>query len=251
MRGSPRPTRGGLPESAFRVEGDLVRDHLALVVEKCRCAVRPLSEANPQVVHAVQQRVRGLLAGPRILAGEEVGVVAVRGRMRQLVAVGRPDGPELTVVSGEIVDRPRREAVRVEPASPAQAKAATSPGPCAGRAPGARRGWRRPGRCGAALTDERLAPLGLSARRRASCVVDRGERPVRPCRVLGRDQPRTGPGRGEVVVDAVDGTAGRRLCGNALRHRTRPHPRWPPRPARRPMAMTRPPHPAPGHAGLG
>src|SRR4051794_16434831 len=45
-------TRGGLPESAFRVEGNLVRDDLALGVEKRWCAVRPLPEATTQLVDA-------------------------------------------------------------------------------------------------------------------------------------------------------------------------------------------------------
>ena len=106
-------TRGGLPESAFRVEGDLVRDDLALGVEKYRCAVRPLPEAKTQLVDAVQKSVRGLPAGPGILAGEEVDVVTVRGRKRQLVLVRRSDGPEFAGVSGEKIYRPRLEAVRV------------------------------------------------------------------------------------------------------------------------------------------
>ena len=37
----------------------------------------------------------------------------MRGRIRQLVTVGRADGPELTVVSREIVDGSRLEAVRI------------------------------------------------------------------------------------------------------------------------------------------
>jgi hypothetical protein len=51
--------------------------------------------------------------GTRIPALEKVGVIAMRRRIRQLVTVGRPDGPELTVVSREIVDGSRREAVPI------------------------------------------------------------------------------------------------------------------------------------------
>ena len=64
MTGFSAPT--GLPESAFRVEGDLLRIDPALRVEKCRSAVRPLPEATTQLVDAVQKSVCGLPAGPGI-----------------------------------------------------------------------------------------------------------------------------------------------------------------------------------------
>src|SRR4051794_29568186 len=45
----------------------------------------------------------------RVSAGAEVGVVAMRGRVGQLVAVGCPDGPELAVVPCQIIDGFRLE----------------------------------------------------------------------------------------------------------------------------------------------
>ena len=98
---------------ALRVEVHLSRDHLALVVEEALGAVHALAEPRAHVVDAVHERGGGLVAGARIPAREEVGVVAVRGRVGQLVVVGRADGPELAVVSREVVDGPRLEAVRL------------------------------------------------------------------------------------------------------------------------------------------
>ena len=98
--------------------------HLALVVEQPLGSFHPFSEPGAHVVHAGHQRIGGLVVGTRIPALEEIGVVAMRRRIRQLVTVGRPDGPELTAVSGEIVDGSRCEARPIRPASPAQDKAA-------------------------------------------------------------------------------------------------------------------------------
>ena len=76
-------------------------DHLALLVEQPPGSLHPFSEPHAHVVYAGHQRIGGLVAGTRIPALEKVGVIAMRRRIRQLVTVGRPDGPELTVVSGE------------------------------------------------------------------------------------------------------------------------------------------------------
>ena len=84
----------GLAGTALRVEVHLAGDHLALVVEESLGAFHPFSEPSAQVVHAGHQRCGGLLAGTRISAREEIGVVAMRSRVRQLVIVGRPDRPE-------------------------------------------------------------------------------------------------------------------------------------------------------------
>ena len=46
-----------------------------------------------QVVHVGHQRGGGLIAGMRIAALQEVGVVAMRRRIRQLVTIGRPTAP--------------------------------------------------------------------------------------------------------------------------------------------------------------
>src|SRR3954471_7774275 len=50
-----------------------------------------------------------LVAGARGFAGVEVGVVAMRGGIGQLVAVGRPDCPEFAVMPCEIIDGSRLE----------------------------------------------------------------------------------------------------------------------------------------------
>jgi hypothetical protein len=73
----------------------------------------PLARSETQLVDAVQKSVRGLPAGPGILAGEEVDVVTVRGRKRQLVLVRRSDGPEFAGMPGEKIYRPRLETVRL------------------------------------------------------------------------------------------------------------------------------------------
>jgi hypothetical protein len=63
------------------------------------------------VVHAGQESGGGLRTGLRISGLEEVGVVAVRGRIGDLVAVRRTHASELLVVPGEEVDGRRLQAV--------------------------------------------------------------------------------------------------------------------------------------------
>ena len=121
VQGPPESLHGQALGAVFRVPvgpaGRLqvhrARVHLALVVEQPLGSFHAFCEPRAHVVHAGHQRIGGLVAGTRIPALEEVGVVAMRRRVRQLVTVGRPDGPELTVVSGEIVDGSRREAGRI------------------------------------------------------------------------------------------------------------------------------------------
>src|SRR3954453_19861342 len=74
-----------------------------------RAASTPSANRHAQVVHAGHQRGGGLIAGTRISAVEEVSLVAMRRRIRQLVTIGRPDGSELMAVSREIVNGSRLE----------------------------------------------------------------------------------------------------------------------------------------------
>jgi hypothetical protein len=60
----------------------------------------------PQTIHDCGSC---LVAGVRVFAAVEVGIVAMRGRIGQLVAVGRSDGPEFPVMSREIIDGSRLE----------------------------------------------------------------------------------------------------------------------------------------------
>ena len=120
---------------AGRLQIHRVCDHLALVVEQPRGSVHSFPEPHAHVVHAGHQRGGGLVAGTRIAALEEVGVVAMRRRIRQLVTVGRPDGPELWSVPREIVDGSGSKQYGSEPASPAQDRAARVTRSCSRRWP--------------------------------------------------------------------------------------------------------------------
>ena len=59
-----------------------------VVVEQIPGALDRLAEAPTQMVDALQKSCRGLIPRPRIVAGEEVGVVAVRGRVGHLGQIG-------------------------------------------------------------------------------------------------------------------------------------------------------------------
>jgi hypothetical protein len=119
-----RLTGGGLTEPAVRYEADLVGHNLALRVEEFRSAVNAFREADAQLVHAVKECVRGLLASPGILPGQEVDVVTMRGGKRQLVLVRRSDSPELAVIPARrSIDRGSKQ-LAAEPPSTAQASAA-------------------------------------------------------------------------------------------------------------------------------
>src|SRR5688500_15266249 len=65
------------------------------------------------MVHAGHQCGSGLVTGPRIAGFEEVGTVAVRGRIGYLVAVRSSHAPELAVVPCEEVHGRRLKTVVV------------------------------------------------------------------------------------------------------------------------------------------
>ena len=61
--------------------------------------------------HAVHERAGSLFATSGITSAQEVGVIAVRGRIRYFVAVRSADPTERLVVTGELIHGPRLEAV--------------------------------------------------------------------------------------------------------------------------------------------
>ena len=110
VQDSPEPLEGrtfraalcAIAQLAFRRDSYLGVDHLALVVEETLGAVDRFSEPAAQMSQTVHDCCSRQVAGVRVFAGVEVGIVAMRGRIGQLVAVGCPDGPEFAVMPCEI-----------------------------------------------------------------------------------------------------------------------------------------------------
>jgi hypothetical protein len=96
-----------------RVETRRVGNNLILPVEQALRAVHSLSEASAKMGHAVQELTSSLFAATRVTTVQEVGVIAMRGRIRYLVAIRSAYATERLAAARELVHGLRLEAVAI------------------------------------------------------------------------------------------------------------------------------------------
>ena len=101
----------GFEDLALGVEVDLARDGTGVDVEKIPRTFHCFVETDAQMVHAVHKPGGGNVAGERVVRREKVGVVAMGGRIEDLVAVRGADAAEFAVMSREGIHGSRLEAV--------------------------------------------------------------------------------------------------------------------------------------------